>query len=153
MSKDDYNIKTINKTQAADILLKYHYLKDISKGFKSGHNYGLFLGKELVGVTIFTGFPVPELVKGAFGLPRTEQKGFFELSRLCLKPDVQKSEHNITSWFLARCIKKLRKQTNVRAILSYADNGYHSGIIYKATNFKYYGLDRRKTTKKRQVLY
>ena len=34
----------------------------------------------------------------------------------------------------------LRKETNVRAILSYADSDYHVGYIYQATNFKYYGL-------------
>ena len=83
MAKDEFLIARISKAEAGSILLKYHYLKDISRGFKSGENYGLFLHDELVGVAIFTGFPVPELVKGLFGLTRTEQEGFYELSRLC----------------------------------------------------------------------
>lgn len=140
MAKDDFSIARISKAEAGSILLKYHYLKDISRGFKSGENYGLFLHDELVGVAIFTGFPVPELVKGLFGLPRTEQEGFYELSRLCLSPDVQASEYNITSWFLARSIKQLRRDCRVRAILSYADSDFHLGTIYRACNFKYYGL-------------
>lgn len=95
---------------------------------------------ELLGTCIFTGFPVPELVQGLFCLDRDEQSGMFELSRLCVHPSVQGHEHNITSWFVARCIKRLRQETDVKAILAYADSEYHEGTIYKALNFKYYGL-------------
>lgn len=142
--KQDFKIKIVSKEQCKSILFKYHYLKDFSKGFKSGFNYGLFLNNEIVGVCIFTGFPVPELSKGMFGLDRSDQKGLFELSRLCIHPDTQKSEHNITSWFVSRCIKILKKETEVRCILSYADKDFHFGTIYKACNFKYYGLSKPK---------
>jgi len=96
-SKSRFSIELITKAQCAEVLLRYHYLKDISKGFKSGVNHGLFLEGELVGVIIYTGFPVPELVKGMFGLERTDQKGFFELSRLCIEPTIQRVEHNLAS--------------------------------------------------------
>jgi hypothetical protein len=142
--KTEYCIKSISKKEASEILLKHHYLKDISKGFKSGYNYGLFKNEKLVGSIIFTGFPVPELVKGLFGLDRSNQNGFFELSRLCVEPETQKEEYNITSWFVSRSIKQLKKDTNVKAILSYADSDFHSGTIYKACNFKYYGLTDEK---------
>jgi len=138
--KSDYAIKTISKIDASYIILKYHYLKDISKGFKSGYNFGLFKKDELVGVCVFTGFPVPELSKGMLGLERNDQDGLFELSRLCLSPEIQSTEHNLSSYFVSKCIKKLRKMTNVRVILSYADNDFHKGTVYKACNFKYYGL-------------
>jgi len=92
------------------------------------------------GICIFTGLPVPEIAQGAFGLQRDEQDGLFELSRLCIHPNTQKEEYNITSWFVSRCIKQLRKDTKVRAIISYADSEYHDGIIYRACNFKYCGL-------------
>jgi hypothetical protein len=45
---------------------------------------------------------------------------------------------------ILRYIKQLRKDTNVRAILSYADSAFHNGYIYQATNFKYYGLTPKK---------
>lgn len=138
--KKEYSIQRISKEQCADILLNYHYLKDISRGFKSGFNYGLFMGDDLLGCAVFTGLPVPELVKGMLGLNRNEQQGLFELSRFCLKPEIQQTEHNIASWFLSRAIKQFRKDTDVKLILSYADAGYHSGILYKACNFAYYGL-------------
>ena len=144
MSKQDYSISIIDKSQCASILDQYHYLKDISKGFKTGINYGLFKGNQLLGVCIFTGLPVPELLKGMYGLNRSDQEGFFELSRLCVDPSLQGSEHNITSWFVSRCLKKLKKENYVRSILSYADESYHQGTIYKACNFKYYGLTDKK---------
>ena len=140
--KSDYLLIDIDKKQCKTILDPYHYLSKISKSFKTKYNYGLIHepSQKLIGVCIFTGFPVPELLKGMYGLPRTEQEGFFELSRLCLEPTFQASEHNLASWFVARAIKRLRTDTNVRALLSYADADFDSGIIYAASNFKYYGL-------------
>ena len=146
--KSEYYIDKVSKKEAEELLLKYHYLKDISKGFKSGYNYGLFKKNDfcplkiggLLGVIIFTGLPVPEIAQGAFGLERNEQQGLFELSRLCIHPDTQSVEHNITSWFVSRSIRQLRKDTEVKAIISYADSDFHSGTIYRACNFKYCGL-------------
>ena len=150
--KSEYYIERISKQQAADLLLKYHYLKDFSKGFKSGWNYGLFKRNDfsplniggVLGVCTFTGLPVPEIAKGAFGLERHEQQGLFELSRLCIHPSTQSCEHNITSWFVSKAIRQFRRDTEVKAILSYADSDHHSGTIYRACNFKYYGLTDRK---------
>ena len=155
--KSDFYIDRITKQQAGELLLKYHYLKDISKGFKSGYNYGLFKNNDfsplniggLQGVCIFTGLPVPEIAKGAFGLERNQQEGLFELSRLCIHPGTQQEEYNITSWFVSRCIKQLRKETSVRAIISYADSDFHNGTIYRSLNFKYYG----KTEPKKDFYY
>lgn len=146
--KSDYHIDRINKSEAAELLLRFHYLKDISKGFKCGYNYGLYKNNDfcfmnlggIQGVCIFTALPVPEVAQGAFGLERDDQDGLFELSRLCIHPDTQKEEYNITSWFVSRCIRQLRKDTSVRAIISYADSEYHEGTIYKACNFQYCGL-------------
>lgn len=147
--KSDYTIERASKKEVEELLLTYHYLKDESKGFKSGYNYGLFRDEILrvggaLGACIFTKLPVPELVVGAFGLPREQQDGLWELSRLCIHPDIQATEYNITSWFVARAIKQFRKEADVKAILSYADSAHHEGTIYKATNFKYYGLSTQK---------
>jgi len=146
--KSDFYIDKVSKEEIKELLYTYHYLKDESKDFKSGFNYGLFRSSVsdilrvggCLGTCIFTGLPVPEIAVGAFGLERNQQEGIYELSRLCIHPDIQKEEYNITSWFVSRCIKRFRKDATVRAILSYADNNYHSGIIYRACNFKYYGL-------------
>jgi hypothetical protein len=138
--KQNFSICSVSKRQCKELLFKYHYLKDISRGFKSGYNYGLFHSCRCVGIIIYTAFPVPELSKGMLGLERNDQEGLFELSRLCLCPDVQKEEKNLASWFVSRTIRKLKSETKVRVILSYADADYHNGTVYQACNFKYYGL-------------
>ena len=150
--KSDYFIDKVSKEEVKELLYTYHYLKDESKDFKSGFNYGLYRNTftdvlrigNCLGACIFTGLPVPEIAKGAFGLNRNEQQGLFELSRLCIEPSTQSREYNITSWFVSKAIRQLRKDTKVKAILSYADSNHHSGTIYRACNFKYYGLTDRK---------
>jgi hypothetical protein len=146
--KSDFYIDKVGKKEIKDLLYTYHYLKDESKDFKSGFNYGLYKQSftdilnigECLGACIFTGLPVPEIAVGAFGLERNQQEGIYELSRLCIHPDIQKEEYNITSWFVSRCIRRFRKDATVRAILSYADSSKHTGVIYRACNFQYYGL-------------
>jgi hypothetical protein len=140
--KSDYTIDRVSKSEAAELLLRFHYLKDFSKSFKSGYNYGLYKNNDFCPLNIggIQGVPVPEVAQGAFGLARNEQEGLFELSRLCIHPDTQQGEHNITSWFVSRAIKQLRKDTEVKAIISYADSDFHNGTIYRACNFKYCGL-------------
>ena len=150
--KDEYFIDKVSKEEIKNLLYTYHYLKDESKDFKSGFNYALYrksftdvlrIGSPIA-ACVFTSFPVPELAVGAFGLQRNEQEGLYELSRLCVHPNVQKEEYNITSWFVSRCIKRFRKDTKVKAILSYADSNHHTGVIYRATNFRYFGLSSPK---------
>jgi hypothetical protein len=146
--KSDFYIDRVGKDEIKDLLYTHHYLKDESKDFKSGFNYGLYRGSftdilrvgSCLGACVFTGLPVPEIAVGAFGLERNQQEGIYELSRLCIHPDIQKEEYNITSWFVSRCIRRFRKDATVRAILSYADSSKHTGVIYRACNFQYYGL-------------
>jgi hypothetical protein len=149
MSKNtQFFIDRVGKEEIKNLLYNFHYLKDESKDFKSGYNYGLFKSSvsdvlhigNCLAACVFTKIPVPEIAVGAFGLQRNEQEGLYELSRLCVHPDIQKTEYNITSWFVSRCIKRFRKDARVRCILSYADANHHSGVIYRACNFNYYGL-------------
>ena len=151
--KSEFYLDKVSKEELKELLYTYHYLKEESKDFKSGFNYGLFRRTEwecplrigrCLGACIFTGLPVPEIAVGAFGLNRNEQQGIFELSRLCIEPSTQSYEHNITSWFVSRAIRQFRKDTEVKAIISYADSNHHVGTIYRACNFKYYGLTDRK---------
>ena len=72
--KSDFYIDRVGKEEIKELLYTYHYLKDESKDFKSGFNYGLFRSSVsdvlrvggCMGACVFTGLPVPELgyVKG-----------------------------------------------------------------------------------------
>lgn len=149
---DGIQINNINKQEAKTLLEKYHYLTDVSAGFRiSKFSYGAFDNGNLVAVCIFTNFPAAELFKSIWGINdfrSVDQSGFFELSRLCVHPERQKGD-SFTSWFVAKSLRKLKMdhakiKKRVKAVLSYADDEYHSGIIYAACNFKYYGLTEPK---------
>ena len=61
-----------------------------------------------------------------------------ELRRLCCIDDTPK---NTESYFIGKCLKWLRKNTDIEVIISYADMTYgHEGVIYKASNFKHVGI-------------
>lgn len=141
-----YSIQEIPSPIVDDFLKRHHYLSQQGHGFLSLVNYGLFTSSgSMAGVVTFSGLSVVETVIGAFeGIDRqSSQKGFYELSRLSMDDELK--EKNLTSWFVSRCLKLLRRDHYVRAVISYADSRYHHGYIYQATNFKYYGMTAPKT--------
>lgn len=143
---EKYKICEIDHSLADDFLKRHHYLAQQGNGFLGRVQYGLFTNdNQFVGVVVFAGVSVIETLIGAFeGFERfSNQEGFWELTRLSM--DDAKKKPNLTSWFLSKCIKKLRSEQQVRAIISYADSKYHKGYIYQATNFKYYGLASQKS--------
>lgn len=138
-----YQIKEIEKKDCETILNGNHYLSKQGFSFRTGFNYGLFDGDKLIGAAIFHTVSAWQTVKGCFGLPDKEQRGFWELGRFVL--DEEYHQKNLASWFLARAIKLFRKQTEVRALISYADSEYHVGTIYQALGFTYHGLTAPKS--------
>jgi hypothetical protein len=136
-------LNSIQKQEATIFLSKYHYLG--KKAFRHSFIYGLvkdnaeFGESPLIGVCVFHMVSAPETCVGAFGLARTEQTGIWELGRLAMHPSLNGG--NNTSWFVSRAIKKLCKDTRVRAIISYADSSAgHTGAIYRACNALYCGM-------------
>lgn len=139
MKKENYSIKEITRAECTAFLNLHHYLSQQGNGYRSGFIYGLIdeTGK-IVGVAVFHTVSAGETVMGCFGLAKNDQRGIWELGRFALDDNHHGS--NMASWFLARCIRQLRKDTYVRALISYADAQYHTGTLYAAVNFKYYGL-------------
>lgn len=144
--KYTYHIESVTHDIADNFLQRHHYLAQQGNGFLSKVNYGLFRNDgKYIGVITFGGISVVETLIGAFdGFDRqSPQGGFWELTRLSMDDDTK--EKNLTSWFVSKAIKELRRTHTVRAIISYADSTYHNGYIYQATNFKYYGLTAQKS--------
>lgn len=76
-----------------------------------------------------------------YGNPMSRHYGkeVLELRRLCLIDDTPK---NTESFFIARTLKWLEKNTKYSSVVSFADpNHGHQGVIYKASNFKYDGRE------------
>ena len=96
---------------------------------------GNFNIPELIGVCVYTRPAGASAAKKYW--PDNPDK-CLELRRLCLIDDTPK---NAESYFVSRTIKWLKKHTDWEYIISYADpEEGHSGVIYRASNFKYDGV-------------
>jgi hypothetical protein len=101
---------------------------------------GVFL-PELVGVCVYTRHAGASAAQKYY--PADPDK-CLELRRLCLIDDTPK---NAESFFVGRTLKWLRKNSEWKFVVSYADEQQgHKGIIYKAANFKYEGMTAPGTT-------
>jgi hypothetical protein len=96
---------------------------------------GKFGIPELVGAMVYTRPTSP--TAAAKYHPSNPDK-CLELRRLCCIDDTPR---NAESFFIGRTLKWLRKNTEIEFIISYADPEFgHAGTIYKASNFKLYGM-------------
>ena len=140
--KENFLVVEINKRQAKELITKYHYLG--GKGFRFGKAYGLLnkIKDELVGCAVYHSPSAPETVVGSFGLKREEQSGIWELGRFVLSREYNGG--NYGSFLIGQSIKRLRKETDCKALITYADNSLHYGALYQATNFTYCGLTAKK---------
>lgn len=68
------------------------------------------------------------------------EDGVTELRRLVCIDDTPK---NTESYFIGATLRYLKKNTNVKVVVSYADQEYgHFGTIYRASNFEYHGFKK-----------
>lgn len=121
-----------------DFIEEWHYSKNIN-GLSCTHNFkllhkgsGLFEPK-LIGACIFGKIAMA----GVWKKYADKQEDIIELRRLCCIDDTPK---NTESYFIGKCLNWLKNNTDIKTIISYADNTYnHTGIIYKASNFQLVG--------------
>ena len=86
-------------------------------------------------------------MRNAYKKYSENEEDIIELRRLCCIDDTPK---NTESFFIGHCLRWLKRNTDLKLVISYADNTYgHTGIIYQASNFKYLG----KTAKGRVISY
>lgn len=67
----------------------------------------------------------------------TNEGDVVELHRLCCIDNTLK---NTESFFVSRCLRWLKQNTDIKVVISYSDLEYgHEGAIYKAANFEFIG--------------
>jgi len=112
---------------------KWHYSHSVN-GISHTHCFKLVNKKEeMIGVMVFGKLAMASVWKKYV----EKETDIIELRRLCCIDDTPK---NTESYFIGKCIRWLKNNTDVKKIISYADSTFgHSGIIYKATNFKKIG--------------
>lgn len=127
------NIKIIDKNQAKELIVKNHYSH---KWTSCRYALGLFNDQDnIVGVAVY-GYPVGRRVVSSISNLLTNND-VLELTRLWVHDDEPK---NTESQFIGLTFKWLKKNTQIKCLISYSDPFYnHVGIIYQATNWLYQG--------------
>lgn len=129
----NYTVSLITREQAKNIIEVWHYSKSIN-GLRISYCFGLFDKDVLIGAMIFGKPAMCNQYKKYVAV----ENDLLELRRLAC---IDNTPKNTESFFIGHCLRWLKKNTDIKCILSYADANYgHSGIIYKASNFKYLGL-------------
>lgn len=133
MNDGSWEVKPCERIDIRGFIEKWHYSGSIN-GVLSTYCFGLYKNGELQGAMLF----------GKVGMANAwkryaeSQDQILELRRLCCVDDTPK---NAESYFIGRCLRWIRQNSEVRFIISYADSNHgHSGIIYKATNFAFMGM-------------
>jgi hypothetical protein len=110
-----------------------HYSESIN-GVHSVYSFKLCRDGQIIGGMIYGGLGMANAWKKYASKP----EDVIELRRLAIIDDTPK---NSESFFIARTLKWLRKNTQVKIVVSYADANYgHNGTIYKASNFNMIGM-------------
>ena len=137
-------VRKINKSIAKAMVVNYHYSHlwtkcSVALGlfYDTGKQHKFFSGnkEEFIGVIVY-GDPIGRHSGGSISekLDRTE---VYELVRLYVHDGYGS---NIESWFISQSFKWLKENTDIKALISYADpKEGHAGTIYQATNWIYQG--------------
>ena len=125
----EYIIRTITIKEAKPFVQKWHYSKTLPA---STELFGLYRQEdELIGVASY-GHPAMRNQASCYNID-------IELRRLCLIDDTPK---NAESKFISLTLKELKRK-GYKSVLSLADPVHgHTGVIYKASNFKYLGREK-----------
>ena len=127
-----YTVNLINKNIAKRLIIQNHYTH---KWSSCRYSFGLYDGDKIIGVAVY-GFPVGRLVVKSI-TDRLKNEDVLELTRLWV---VDETIKNAESFFLGRTFDWIKKNTNVKVLISYSDPMQnHLGIIYQATNWLYQG--------------
>ena len=138
-----YRVEPCARDWIKDFIEKWHYSHSIN-GLRTTYCFRLVSeNNKLIGAALFGALGMANNWK-KFGKSEDE---VIELHRLCCIDNTLK---NAESYFISRCIRWLTQNTNVKVVVSYADENHnHKGVIYQATNFKYLG----ETTPSKMILF
>lgn len=134
MSKiKNFTVGHCTRSDVRGIIESLHYSRSIN-GVISCYCFKLLHEDRVIGGIIF----------GSLGMANSWKKygaspdKVTELRRLVCIDDTPK---NTESFFIGKCLRWLELNTQIETVVSYADPNYgHSGVIYKASNFKLMGL-------------
>lgn len=127
-----FKVDICNRDDIVGFVEHWHYSKSIN-GIISDFCFKLTDNGQVIGAAIYGKLAMANQWK-RFG---SSESDVIELRRLCC---VDKTPKNTESFFIAQTLKWLKKHTQIKTVVSYADMQHnHVGTIYKASNFECLG--------------
>jgi len=128
-----YKVQPCEIGKIGAFIEKWHYSNNVN-GLISNYCFRLLNEKgELVGAMIYGKIAM----RGVWKKYVDRENDLIELRRLVC---IDETPKNTESFFISKTIKWLLWNTDIKKVISYADNTYdHRGTIYKASNFNYEG--------------
>lgn len=115
-----------------EFIQEWHYTKSVN-GLQVSNCFGMYCDGNLIGAMIFGKLSM----RNTWKRYATSESDVVELKRLCC---IDNTPKNTESRFIGWCIRWMKSNTKYKTIVSYADSYHnHTGVIYRATNFKYHG--------------
>ncbi|MGL4646631.1 MAG: hypothetical protein ACRDAG_01165 [Cetobacterium somerae] len=128
----NYKVEICERKDIAKFIEENHYSKNVN-GLICDYCFKLSDGEEIIDAMIYGRFAMAGVWKKYGNNP----KEVIELRRLCC---IDNTPKNTESYFIGYTLRWLKKNTEIKTVISYADNEQgHEGIIYKASNFKKIG--------------
>jgi len=141
-SVKNYKVELCTRKDIKEFVESWHYSKSIN-GLRIDYCFKLLDGDKMIGAMIYGKMAMANCWKKY----AESESDVIELRRLCCVDDTPK---NTESYFIGKTLRWLRKNTDIKKVVSYADQSFgHTGIIYRASNFKHIGY----TSKGRVIIY
>ena len=139
MKVSEFTIEAVERSTIQSFVHKNHYSHS-TNGVQHTQCFALFkdgrfgFDKEMIGAAMYA---IPSMPSTAAKYNPDNPLRCWELRRLCCIDD---TPTNTESFFISRCHKWIKQNTDIEVIVSFADEQEgHTGVIYKATNFQYLG--------------
>lgn len=125
-------VELCDRKQIVKFIEKWHYSQSMN-GVKSQYCFKLTHNGIIIGAIVYADFAMASVWR-KYSSARDK---VIELRRLCC---IDETPKNTESFFIAKTLKWLQRNTTIETVISYADDYYgHKGIIYQASNFEYLG--------------
>jgi len=137
-----YLVKVCDRKEIRTFIETWHYSKNIN-GLKSNYCFKLMDRNTMIGAMMYGQIAMANVWRKYV----QSEKDLIELRRLCC---IDNTPKNTESYFIGFTLRWLKKNTDIKTVISYADETYnHQGTIYKASDFKHMGM----TNKGKVIVY
>jgi hypothetical protein len=132
----DYIVEKCNRNDISIFIENWHYSKNVN-GLTYDHCFKLLdKNYKIIGAIIYGKISMANVWKKY----TDKESNLIELKRLCC---IDNTPKNTESFFIGSTLRWLKKNTDIKTVISYADMTYsHNGTIYKASNFIYNGITK-----------